>query len=756
MKRLIACVLAMAVCAGLAGCGTKVEADGRNPWKVKPLDEGGVPAVAPMSAAGESGAPDGTDDPDDGSAVVAAVKQGLGLDTGAYPYFRCESEEDPLEKRWRLYWGGADGESLEILAGGDGRVLSYAVDDGGRHVSGWYGGSSSEMPRFPAGDAKKAAQSAEAFVEKCLSEGEALELDPEPLHTALCSDYYRFSGRILLNGLPAGISCDVNVSAEDGSILLFRRTDWRGLVKDGVPEPDANIGGNAAHGKLAGKLELEAEYVLPEGSKEAYLVYKPVDVDTYYVDAKTGGLVNLSEAARKANAPLTFRADGGTSKDMNGVAEDAVASPGAEGGLTEAELSGTERFGGAMSREELDGAARKYGSLGLDGYGLSAVRYVASDLSGEDTEDEITAKLTYSKAFGEGNWTRTVTLDAVTGKLASVWSSMYSGGEDAKGLRVVTGSKARAAAEAFLEEVVPGKAGRVEMDAASDADDDDRSFTCWYSWHQVEAGYPYYGNRLDVGIDVTDGSVCSWNDSFDDEVTFAPVDDVFSEEEALRAWADTYEAVLQYVQVPFAVDVSVPEYKELEGTWVEYMYDLVPGYALYRADDWMGIRADTCEPEPFPWSDDRGYAYSDVDGADEAGAMVLELARYGIGLGGGRFGMDEPLTEAALDELLAGLSDRYAYAGDASGIDTDGREKVLDRGGAVRAIVEAVVPEELLSWSRMYQAGYDDWRSVPDGLKGCAAFAAASGMLDGSGKFDAGGPVTRGDAAMMLYRFLDR
>lgn len=753
MKRLIACILAVAVCAGLAGCGTKVEAEGRNAWEARPLKEGEAPAVEPMAAA--SGKSDAVGDADDGSAVTAAVKKKLGLDTEAYPYFRCESEEDPLEKRWRLYWGGTDGESLEIMAGDDGDVLSYAFDDGGGHVGYWYGGSSSEMPKFPAGDAKKAAKAAEAFVKKCLSKGETLELDSEPLYAALGSDYYRFSGRILLNGLPAGIDCSVNVSARDNSILLFRRTDWRGLVKDDVPKLDASIGDKAAHGKLAGKLELEAEYVLPEGSKEAYLVYKPVDADTYYVDAKTGELVNLSEAARKAKAPLTFRADGGASKDMNGM-EDSVESPKAEGGLTDAELSGTERFGGAMPREKLDEAARKYKSLGLDGYGLSAVRYFASDLSDEEAEDEITAKLTYSKTFGEGNWTRTVTLDATTGKLLSVWSSMYSGGEDAKGLRMVTGSKAQAVAEAFLEEVVPGKASRVEMDVANDVDDDDWSFECRYSWHQVEAGYPYYGNRLDVGIDATDGSVCYWSDSFDDEVTFAPVDDIFSEEEALKAWADTYGAVLQYVQVPFAVDVSVPEYKELEGTWVEYMYDLVPGYALYRADDLMGIRADTCEPEPFPWSDDRGYAYSDVDGSDETGAMVLELARYGIGLGGGKFDMDEPLTEAVLEELLAGLNDRYAYMRAGDEAVADGQDKVLDRGSAVYAIAKAVAPEELLSWSGMYQAGYGDWKSVPDKLKGCAAFAAASGMLDGSGKFDAGGSVTRGDAAVMLYRFLDR
>lgn len=146
--------------------------------------------------------------------VTQTVKETLELDTEDYEEFWGSWYEDGLTGIWSLSWSGADGD-LSIEALDDGTVLSY-------RLSQTYD-SYNTFPTFPQGDADSAAQAARDFLDKILGENEQVELEEPSGLDSLNSDSYRFSGTILLNGLPSPLSYSMTVRAADSQVIRFSR-----------------------------------------------------------------------------------------------------------------------------------------------------------------------------------------------------------------------------------------------------------------------------------------------------------------------------------------------------------------------------------------------------------------------------------------------------------------------------------------------------------------------------------------------------
>lgn len=150
--------------------------------------------------------------------ITKSVKDTLDLDTEDYDDFWGERYEDGLAGVWDLYWSGLDTD-LSVSALDDGTVISYRAGQP-YTVSG-----SETFPTFPQGDAAAAARAADDFLDKVLTAGESVELgEPRGMDT-LGGDSYRFSGTILLNGLPSPLSYSITVDAADNQVRSFSRSE---------------------------------------------------------------------------------------------------------------------------------------------------------------------------------------------------------------------------------------------------------------------------------------------------------------------------------------------------------------------------------------------------------------------------------------------------------------------------------------------------------------------------------------------------
>ncbi|NLF34961.1 MAG: hypothetical protein GX585_03230, partial [Clostridiales bacterium] len=559
------------------------------------------------------------------AAVTAKVKETLGIDTQAYDSFYGDKYENELAPTWRLSWSGPAG-ALYVEATEDGAIISFSrSDDGPSSASG--GG---RLPSFPAGSPEEATAAARTFLDKVLDgtlESVALK---EPYNSgSLNASSYRFSGLVLLNGLPSPLNYSLSVRAADNQVTHFSRDVLPTRYMGGVPSAKPAVTAAQAGQTLSGPLSLRLEYVLSDDGKTAVLRYLPDSIDEYYVDAATGRLVNLTELFGN------MRVTGGAGQAaMDTAMEGSEAN--ASKRLTEAELAGIEKLEGVLDKEALDAKLRAMTALGLRTYTLSSVSYmVARDTGEDDAPAAVTASLRYSKQVGGAIWSRIASVDARTGDLLDLYSSAWLPEKSAPA-RAVTARQAQTAAEAFLAELCPDQFGQTELYQSTDALENDRVVNHSLTYAQKENGYFYTGNSISVGVDATDGSISHYSKHFDDAVTFDSPDGIISAQDALDAWLATYDVTLSYLAVPQKLDLSDPGVRPLIDLGYSYFYTLKLGYSLTRDTAYLGIDAKTGSPVPAQARADTGLSYSDLEGHWAKG-QITRLARYDVGYAGGTF-----------------------------------------------------------------------------------------------------------------------
>lgn len=688
------------------------------------------------------------------AAVTAQVKKTLGLDTERYTAFYGDLAEDILAPTWYLEWSG-EGGSLAVSASETGKVLNYRLYEQGESVS-----SGTFAPTFPAGDPAAAEAAARKFVDRVLTRGETATIKANPIR--LGATAYRFSGEILLNGLPAGLSYSISVRCEDNVITSFYRDDLNGTVMSGVPSAVPGISQAKAGETLRETLALRLEYVLPEGEQKAVLRYLPEYGDEYYVDAATGTLINLTQLRKDVAA--------GGSNNTVSKEETAAEAPSAaaDGGLSKVEQEGVERLKKALSREELDGKARAVKELGLSAYTLSTVDYTVAREE-EAAEHAVTATLRYGRQVNGSAWRRIVTLDAETGALIGV----YSSGRliDGEPQRTVDMKAAQKTAEAFLSRQNGSEFAKTALYDSSDAAENARRVSHSFIFAQKANGYFFPQNSFTVDVDATDGSISGYSRNFDNSVTFADPAGILTMEQALDAWLNTYTVQLGYVRVPTAVDYANPKYQPLMDYGISYLYQLVLGYTLEREDYLLGIDAKTGEAVQPDWvSADGTLSYGDVSG-HWAKSQIERLAQYGVGWQGGLCRPDDALTQLDLVALLASTEgyhydggyaeaadDLYEFAFNLGILRREERKDsaILTRMETVRLILDAVGYGGVAQLQGIFRTRFADDAAIPAASYGYAALAQGLGMVqgDGANRFLPNRTATRAQAAVMLCNLM--
>ena len=732
MKKLLSLILALTMGLGLTLPAHAAE---------EPVSDAAADASAGLTAAEETA--------DAALArVTGLVKDALGLNTEGYDDFWGDRYENGLTDVWSLNWSGSDGD-LSVEALDDGTVISYRL---GQTYSAY-----SAFPTFPGGDADAAAQAARDFLDKVLGAGETVELGEPRNAASLSSDSIRFSGSILLNGLPSPLTYSITVRGEDNQVIRFSRDAAAGTFLGEVPGAEPSVDQETAAADLAATLALRLEYVLEEDGTSAVLRYVPEDTDTYYIDAVTGEALNMTEL----EALLGGMA--GAAGDDTAAAAETAADSG--NGLTEAEQAGIAQLEGVLSSAALDEALRSEAAYGLDGYALSSASYTLVEAREEGEEDQVLCAL-YYVASGEDYRSRTFTVDARTGAVQSIWSSApwLEEGESP----ALTRAQAQARAEDYLSRLCGGRWDTLALAEEESLEESRRPYYT-FTYVRQSDGIPFPENYYAVAIDAMDGSVYRLDYVYGEDVTFASPEDIVDEAAALAAWAGTYETTLAYRLVPRALDGGDETEARLMELGAGYWYGLRLTYGLEREDDCRGIDAATGEPV---WQEayDSAITYTDLEGA-WAQADAEKLAAYGVGYDGGLFQHRKSLTQWDLVALMASLegyridpenadqwerdsaySTAYSMGLLARGERDD--DAVVTRGELVRRLLDCAGYRAVARLEGIFVCTLSDADTIPASDLGYAALAQGLGMIQGA--YGADQTATRGQLAAMLCRLLER
>jgi hypothetical protein len=515
-----------------------------------------------------------------------------------------------------------------------------------------------------------------------------------------------------------------------------------------------------------------------EDGTTAVLRYLPVYNGTYVVDAKSGDLINVDALYENLK----------DSRDMEGygaATAETAADSAAGTVLTEAELEGIEKLSGVLGEDELDAAVRALTAIGVtDDYTRGTVDYNLNRETGD-----VTASLTYwvrveeaaqaglsdaqykeLQAAGYDPYIRKyVAVDAKTGLLQSLYTSYSGFNWDA------AGSEAEAAAlPAAAEDFISSWHGTEFAQTARYSavrTSDGTLVRDHYVYARTVDSYFFPDNQITVSVNQNTGYIDELSMNWTEDISFGDSMGLISEDAALAAYADAFQAQLHYQNLPVEVDPNDPVFEPYLDLGYSYVYRMALVYSLESEASIRGIDAKTGEVLFYQNSDEMALSYSDIAGT-YAQDEIEELASYGVGYYGGAFKPYALLTQRDMILLLvsaqgykfdpADLDEDYLYsvAYNLGILDASERdpEAVMTRAGLVKTLVKMSGYGKAAELPGIYVCGFADDKYIPADLYGYIAIGKGLGIVSGyaDNTFRPERATTRMEGAVMLYNFMDR
>ena len=682
--------------------------------------------------------------------VTQAVKDTLALDTGAFTDFRGDVYEQELGTVWTLNWSGG-GTTLSVRALEDGTVLNYSRSDSDADVYSVGDG----LPTLPKVDVKAAKSAAETFLARVLdAKTESVALGEPVSASRLGSSVCRFSGAILLNGLPSPLGYSISVRGGDHAVTSFYRDALATSFLGSIPPASPAVSNADAAKALKSTLNLELVYVRDETDEQtAVLRYVPKDADIFYVDAQTGKLVTPDDDIGYANDAAAPSA---------GAAEDEGAASRKE--LSQAELDGIQKLEGVLDSAALDKHVRAETAYKLNGYTLASANY---RLVKDGESETVLCTIRYAAAEDEDGFasSRTFTVDARSGAVKALYSSARW---DKARKSAISPDSARKTAEAFLTRF-SAHAGEFAFYDAADNTSDGAPFY-GFTFARKANGIFFPGNSCTIQIDRMTGAVAGVGYTYDETVKFDAKEGLISADAALDAWMASFDVTLAYRALPKELSRSDPAEAKLLDLGYTRFRTLFLSYALEREDYFSGVDAKTGKLAALPvWKNE--ITYGDVAGHWAAAEIEL-LARYGVGYAGEAFQPDKALTQWELVALLVSTRGLRFDPDNATAEEKDSAYENAYRMGAltrgerndaspvtraalVRCLLNAAGYGPVAKLPGIFTCSYGDRASIPaDGL-GYAALAQGFGLVSGE-RYNGEGAATRAIAAVMLCRLMER
>ncbi len=667
--------------------------------------------------------------------LVSSAKTRLGI-SAEYTEFTSSKSEVDGEHSYNLNWETEDGKkTINALIKESGEITKYNK----------YGDKDYEKAGVAAFSEETYVDAAKSWISRVNpSFVKELDFDVKADIGSIYSysvyvEFERKINGIAVAGDYVSISLDKYTGEVSNMTVRWHKTD-KVFESDNIISLDEakKILGENAEVTLCYQYETELDKAVP--------VYYAKNIGKM-INAETGEDFEVEYIDTAENEKFN------TSEDV--MTPSAPSGGGGGSNLTEQEIADIEKLTGLMSEGEVKALIAKMAGTDVASFTPTNISYskVEDRSFFRDNNGEKAYRYEVRVYLADGeNGSGTVTLDAETGELLSLYSYKYDDNSSKKYNK--SRKELRGEALKFVDRWASDVAEEVSL-----FDETDDSEGGGFSFLQSVNGIRFDGNNIRVNVDAKSGKITRFTKNWDGEVEFAPLDGIISLEEATKSYVEAAGASLCYVPNGISRYYGNDNAREFALIY-ELSYDAPPYISAYngQALDW--------ELSPYGQDKEEYVIQPDLKGhfAEKA---ISELAKNGIVLCKDElFRPDAPLMT---DECVSFIEvwnhggepfirPNLVYELVRQGIIREGERMapVLTRELAVSYVVRLVGMEKAAVISGIYKTGFADENEISSNRIGYVAIAKGLKIVGGSGngRFEPQRGVTRGEFAVMLYNAL--
>ncbi len=645
-------------------------------------------------------------------------------------------------------------------------TINVSIDTLGR-ITGYYAytpNPGNDRPKLPAISREDARKKAEEFIQKVNSVPfEKLQYQDETQRLNVYDTSYYFRYIRVENGIPfSGNSVNISVNNVTGKVESYN-CYWNYELK--FPDSKEIITLDEAQNIFARELGLKLQYRIRYERDEynPYLVYTNV-YNNHSIDAGTGEIVITD--------PYYGIYYGGGAEEMkmadSGLHSYAGGNTGAS--LTPKEQEAIESAAGIMNEEKAEETARKILGIGKE-YRMSNINLYKNWINKQDylwniyfVTEEVKRDMMINESYS-------VTIDAKTGEVVNFYKSEYLDKDkqprydEKESLKIATD---------YIKSMQPERYQETEYVTWNQqhykpmpADEKPRQY--YFTFERKTGGAYFPDNGFNVTVDAVTGSVIGYSFNWY-KGELPKTEGIISAAEANAFLMEKVGLQLQYVpyrEEDAAAKILPPPYEGFDEK-VKLVYALKPNVPA-NIDPYSGEVLDY-NGDVY----DKGLVaqYTDIKG-HYAENKVRELAAFGISLPGEKFEPDSKIIQRDFLYLLQkSVNSYYQYKPEKendkelysslinSGIVKEGEQapdSYMSRQDAVKFVVRALNFSKVAEIDKgIFALPFKDTAKIDRQLIGYVAIAYGLDIVQGNnGYFNPAGQLTRGQAAVVIYNFLN-
>lgn len=644
-------------------------------------------------------------------AVLQKVKERIG-NTDEYKNFYSQTEEDEIFGTvYNFEWTADDDTLLSVYAVADGTVLSYFTYDNGK---------SEKIPISETATKSEIEAYAQGFMKQLNPDiSDNFKAESVTFYT----NYAQVTFAEYKNEYPIKNSFASLELSKDGKTLQNLMINYEGGKNF---ESGTIIEKDSAVKSFCEKIGLELYYDVTHKADGAFAEYKTTVTPLYSAKSIDKHINAISGDVFEENGSISaYYSSGGTFDEESSSAEDSSND------FSAAEITEIENTEGLISKEK---AFEILKSISCLEFPKITINDVSTKLSTDTFDNSKKYIFTYRSKGDKLTSVMSATIDAENGEILSY--TFREIGESKNETVEISSEKTDGIAEKAIKELAPKK--HSEYKASNDLSENG-----YRTYIRQVNGIPVYADTAEILINPKTEKIMSWKISYT-EKDFPAIENVISKSEAEKIFFENTEYAPQYIY-----DYANSEYKLC----------YVPEDLFAEIDPFSGDFISSKRAEVTGFSDISGHYAEEV---------IKALSESNIGFSGDTFRPDEPIKQKEFASLLRDvvkyrelqcvLDDNYDYEEVYrynSFIENDKKnpEGNVTRLDAAKFTVSAMGLSEI--------AELDIFKPMfSDVTEGTGYISILSGMNilngDGNGHFNPEGILTRAQAFIIIYNYLNR
>ena len=706
--------------------------------------------------------------------IALMVKNTLDIPDD-FSHFSSSVDDYSISKLWTLNWSNSDA-SVNVTADSKGKIYSYYASSNNYT----YRDNRYFEPVFTKDKLIASRKIATTFLDKVLDENESIVFDDSQdisKYSTNLPNYFYLTGIIQINGLNSPFKFSISVNTNTLSVTSFHRDRFDNSYVNYVPSNNPNVTKEDAKPYLSTTYNFKLEYALEnDKSNVAKLYYFPSVKGNYFVDAKTGKLVDKNSLyPNNSNNDANLLAD-----DINITNEASKAT--FTRGLTEVELKNISKLHDVLDKNQIDSLIKAKLELGISDYNLSTSYYSTNPDSDEVYCDVVYTSSSDFKSLGiskknlnadnDNNYTirKYLKLDAKTGELIS-FSTQYPYISSDIAFNEITYSTKEYYLD-FLNNYHKDLFYQTKLyDSTSYSSSKINRKYRVYS--QNVSDYFFTPNSLRISFNQNTGFVDSFSKTWDNNIKFEDTNNLLDQKTCEKLFYDACLINLSYITIPTPITENRELYVDYYG--YSYLNKLCLAYTLENNQHIYRINAKSGELIDNNYNIPKNvFNYSDIDDC-YAKDRILKLCEHGIGFEYNKLNPSKELTQ--LDALvlfcnalgysfdITKLSSRdldtiYSVAHNYNFIKPDEKQplKYISRQELIKLLISSSRYSNVAELKNIFKCDFNDANDIPDDSLSYVCVAYSLGVIIGdlNLNFNPNNIATRLDACNILYNFMEQ